>query len=84
VHLRAPPESGKTSLLQLLGEMAKAKGMAVVYINCAVMRNIDQELTAAAGGTLIELISGEALRPGMAHVEVCNIRKCMSCIGVVA
>lgn len=61
IILRAPPESGKTSLLQLLGAHAATQGVDVVQINCSQIGtcSIDAVLLEKAGGTLRTLISCE-------------------------
>lgn len=61
IILRAPPESGKTSLLQLLGAYAHSKEVKAVHINCSQLGelSVDAALKKAAGGSLKELIDCE-------------------------
>ena len=84
VLITAPPESGKTSLLQLLLNHAEEQGMVGCYLNCAanvftkwsddagcrVDVTLDQALAKEAGGTLEQLMNRE-LGVGCAIAKNC-------------
>ena len=62
--IKAPPQSGKTSTLQLLSHWAirEHPGLKVVYINLSHRRSgfcMNDVLEAHLEGTLEEIISGE-------------------------
>ena len=71
--IKAPPQSGKTSTLQLLDEWASREhpGLDVVYINLSLEPSgfqMNDVLRARLGGTLDEIIKGE-----------CSTRACSVC-----
>ena len=62
--IQAPPQSGKTSMLQLLLEWARREhpSLDVTYINLSLVGSnfqMDDVLRARLGGTLGEIIKGE-------------------------
>ena len=71
--IKAPPQSGKTSTLQLLDEWASREhpGLDVVYINLSLEPSgfqMNDVLRRHLGGTLNEIIKGE-----------CSTRACSVC-----
>ena len=77
--IKAPPQSGKTSTLQLLDEWASREhpGLDVVYINLSLEPSgfqMNDVLRRHLGGTLDEIITGE-----------CSARACSVCpLGLAA
>ena len=64
--IKAPPQSGKTSILQLLMEWASKEhpGLRVVYINLADYMTgfqLNNVLQAQLGGTLGDVIKGRTM-----------------------
>lgn len=59
VLINAPPQSGKTSILQLYADYIAKRGGACNYINAAtVSGSFDAEFARIFGGTLQELLDG--------------------------
>lgn len=63
IMVKAPPQCGKTTILQLLGVYAQARGVRVFYVSFADVhtRNVVDIVKKRTGSTLEELAAGKIL-----------------------
>lgn len=79
VLIKAPPQSGKTAVLQLYAGYIAERGGASIYINAStVSGSFDSEFARILGGTLQELVEGRCVAQGICmHLAQPALRSAM-------